>query len=113
MGVKACADRDLDSSISGEAAEIIDDHETNAVPVILAVPQHLLKLDSLVGLGRLTFVSEDADNRPTSLGAMFNAPLLLGGEAQVLDLFFRGDAAVDHGVNTFYRLLRPSRLLHE
>ena len=76
----------------------MDDDVTYPILGIITIPEHFLKSFALYSLCRLTFILEDFRNWPSVLGTEIPRSLLLGWQAQIVNLFLGGDATVDDGI---------------
>src|SRR4029453_10763051 len=94
--------------VAREPRQRMHDNCMNA-PSLLAKRNQLEEFRPLDGLGRLATLDEDlGDLEPLPL-AVFAAEALLRGQAQVLRLLARRDAAIDNGSHRSKCLVDPHR----
>src|SRR3954452_1252398 len=98
------AEREMVVFLPREAREVVHDNEVDLALVCAAVLQQRLELTALRGLGALAFLVEAFED----LIALPTAVLLAGTElcrqTEVLRLFLRADANVDHGADHLWQL---------
>jgi hypothetical protein len=101
-----CAQRKVVVFLPREPREVVDNHEVNLALVRAAILQQRLQLATVRGLGALAFLVEAFEDVVAVAAAVLLARAELGWQTEILGLFLRADANVDHGADHLCQL-RP------